>query len=333
MKKLLAAAMAVLSVTASLADTPTVTAVTAKQRYPWNGLVDITCTVSGINEESEQTWFDLAAVMPDSGETCQASRFWVVRDGVNSTDRVVRTNGNYRLLWDARTDLGQVVYSNMLVDVTLAVHKKVQLWAGGPYWAETNIGAEEPWDSGYYFWWGDTIGYVRENNAWVASDGSTNNFLFVEGNASSCNMGSSTLYENEWITSSDGGVLAPGRDAARVQWGGKWRMPTQQEMAAFKDKCSLTWTVTNNVIGCLVRGKGDGYSSASLFFPITDYGTGNGLAGNGSIGYYWTSEPATSSKNGKTICFLSYNGGGYCNSDNFKRYYGMPIRPVQSADQ
>ena len=31
----------------------------------------------------------------------------------------------------------------------------VQLWEGGPYWATTNIGAEKPEDSGYYFWWGD----------------------------------------------------------------------------------------------------------------------------------------------------------------------------------
>ncbi len=49
-------AMAVAAVTAGMAahvDTvptgATVTDVTAKQRYPWNGLVDITCTVSGID--------------------------------------------------------------------------------------------------------------------------------------------------------------------------------------------------------------------------------------------------------------------------------------------
>ena len=40
-------------------------------------------------------------------------------------------------------------------------HSKVQLWEGGPYWAETNIDAENPEDYGYYFWWGDTVGYKR----------------------------------------------------------------------------------------------------------------------------------------------------------------------------
>ena len=44
---------------------------------------------------------------------------------------------------------------------------KVQLWENGPYWATTNIGAEKPEDYGYYFWWGDTVGYLRKNDKWV----------------------------------------------------------------------------------------------------------------------------------------------------------------------
>ena len=64
------------------------------------------------------------------------------------------------------------------VGVVASTHNKVQLWENGPYWAETNIGADEPWDSGYYFWWGDTLGYKRVNDAWVATDGSSSNFEF-----------------------------------------------------------------------------------------------------------------------------------------------------------
>ena len=44
----------------------------------------------------------------------------------------------------------------------------VQLWKDGPVWAFCNIGATVPEECGYYFWWGDTVGYVRENNNWVA---------------------------------------------------------------------------------------------------------------------------------------------------------------------
>ena len=159
---------------------PTVSNETTKQRYPW-GLVDITCTVSGVDGATGRYEFALEAVMPDSDNTNKVSPFWVVQNGTNSTDRSVHTNGNYRLLWDARVDLGQVHYSNMVLRVTVD-HGRVQLWEGGPYWATTNIGADEPHEYGYYFWWGDTVGYKRVNNAWVASDGSSSNFMFRESN-------------------------------------------------------------------------------------------------------------------------------------------------------
>lgn len=161
---------------------PKVTDVVAKQRYPWNGLVDITCKVSGIVGTTNELKLALAAVMPETGNARSVRNFWIVRGGSNSTDRAVTADGNYRLLWDAAADLGTVDYSNMVVRVSFDAHDKVQLWEGGPYWATTNIGAEEPWEYGYYFWWGDTVGYRRENDKWVASDGSSLNFPFSYSN-------------------------------------------------------------------------------------------------------------------------------------------------------
>lgn len=38
----------------AFAVTPTITAVTAQQRYPWNGKVDIAYTVTGVAEEAKQ---------------------------------------------------------------------------------------------------------------------------------------------------------------------------------------------------------------------------------------------------------------------------------------
>ena len=143
---------------------PEVTDVVAKQRYPWNGLVDITCKVTGIGGTTNRYgyYFSVAAVMPNTGDIRSTSHFWIVQGGTNSTDREVHANGEYRLLWDARACLGQVNYSNMVVRITIRLRGKVQLWEGGPYWATTNIGAEKPEDYGYYFWWGDTVGYKRE---------------------------------------------------------------------------------------------------------------------------------------------------------------------------
>ena len=92
--KVLAAGMAVLAglCLAAGAMGAEIRNVTAKQRYPWNGLVDIRFTVSGIGEG--EAWpLSVAAVEPDSGSVRELSNYWVVRDGTNSSDRAVSANG------------------------------------------------------------------------------------------------------------------------------------------------------------------------------------------------------------------------------------------------
>ncbi len=78
-------------------------------------------------------------------------------------------------------------------------HKGVQLWEGGPYWADTNIGAEKPEDYGFYFWWGDTVGYKHEGDVWVASEGSSPDFEFAEGHTPTCGKSLSALKSEGWI--------------------------------------------------------------------------------------------------------------------------------------
>lgn len=136
-------------VAAMYAADPVVSNVRAKQRYPW-GLVDITCEVSGIEGPAKGLFFSVAAVLPDSGVTNKLTNFWVLKDGEKSSDLSISTNGNYRLLWNAKADLGAVRYTNMVVAISAQDTAKVQLWEGGPYWATTNIGAEDPWEYGYY---------------------------------------------------------------------------------------------------------------------------------------------------------------------------------------
>ncbi len=153
-------------------------------------------------------------------------------------------------------------------------HKGVQLWKNGPYWAETNIGAEKPWNFGFYFWWGDTIGYKRVNGAWVASDGSSSSFSFERENAPTDKKDESTLRKEGWLT--ERGVLAPEHDAAHVHWGGKWRMPTAQEIYDLCDKCDGEYKTLNGVRGYVFRGRGD-YASASIFLPFAGCGDGTSL--------------------------------------------------------
>ena len=302
---------------------PTVTDVVAKQRYPW-GLVDITCKVEGIDETVADRHFVLSAVFPNSENATKMSKVWVMRDGVKSSNLAVDTNGNYSLLWDAKGDLGEVRYTNMVVRVI--IDRGIQLWEGGPYWATTNIGAEKPGDYGYYFWWGDTVGYKRENNSWVASDGSNSNFSFTESNTPTYNMSTSTLKSEGWITAD--GVLAPEHDAAKKHCGGDWRMPTKQEFDDLISQCDWTWAMLNGANGYIVRGKGD-YSSKSIFLPCAGYVNGTSLNNAGSNGEYCSSVPYSDSVYGD-----DYVRGLYFDSSRhfvcgYYRGYGKPVRPVQ----
>ena len=309
---------------AAIAAEPVVTDVVAKQRYPWNGLVDVTCRVSGMDETTKVQEFTVAAMIPGSDDVRKATHFWVMRDGARSTDHEIKTNGNYHLLWDAKAELGEVLYSNMVVRVTVVdLHGKVQLWEDGPYWATTNIGAETPEECGYYFWWGDTVGYKRENNVWVASDGSSSNFSFDSSHASTYNKSVDALRSEGWITAD--GVLAPAHDAARVQWGGDWRMPTEQEINDLNSKCDWTWTEMNGVNGYVVRGRGD-YISASIFLPCAGCGDGTSFSTAGSYGYYWSSVPCSDRNNSRSLDF----GSIYHSTVNgHRRNGGQSVRPVQ----
>ena len=304
-----------------------VTDVVAKQRYPWNGLVDITCNVTGIEGETNGLKFVVAAVMPDTGNTRNVSHVWLVQGGTNSTDREVHVNGDYRLLWDARADLGTVRYTNMVVRVTFDAHEKVQLWEGGPYWATTNIGAENPEDYGYYFWWGDTVGYKREGDAWVATDGSSSNFSFDSSNTPTYNKSIATLQNEGWIVSQNGTyVLAPEHDAAQVQWGGGWRMPMYQELYDLcYNKCDWTWTTQNGVNGYVVRGRGD-YAANSIFLPCAGYGFGSSLYDAGSYGTYWSSVPDSDNRGSGLLDFYS---GRHYTAYYYDRDDGFSVRPVQ----
>ena len=212
-------------------------------------------------------------------------------------------------------------------------HKKVQLWKDGPYWAETNIGAEKPWEFGYYFWWGDTVGYKWENGKWVASDGSSSGFSFDKKNTPTSGKDNSALRREGWIT--EGEFLAPEHDAAHVQWGGGWRMPTDQEMDDLCQKCEWTWTTLRGVEGSIVRGRGD-YASSYIFLPAAGSGGGTSLKYIGVNGIYWSSVPypATSlfsESESWTLYSFGTDDTTYYKyrSGRFSRGSGYPVRPVQ----
>lgn len=231
---------------------------------------------------------------------------------------------NRHILWDAGADWpGKKGDVNAIVTATKepekGKHGKVQLWAGGPYWADRNVGASSPEDSGLYFWWGDTTGH--------RPSGSTFSFSFSPSNCPTCGKSSDTLQSEGWIVSQNGTyVLAPSHDAAHVHWGGAWRMPTYSERSDLVNKCDWTWTTQNGVKGYVVRGRG-AYASNSIFLPCAGYGSGTSLYYAGSFGYYWSSVPLSDSYNAFELFF--YSGYHYTNLHN--RNYGFSVRPVQGS--
>lgn len=302
---------------------PVVTNVTAKQRYPWNGKVDISYTVSG---EVSENWLPFAflavtATDGDTGAFYSASSL----SGDGSVDE-----GTHTVVWDAAADLGEVRFTNMVVSVN--VRLKGQLWENGPLWAEKNIGAENPWDYGLYFWWGDIVGYRREGSAWVASDGSSQNFSFSDGNTPTYRKNNATLQREGWIT--EEGVLAPEHDAAQAHWGGSWRIPTVAEFDALGSNCDWTWTKTNSLngyenYGFVVRGRGD-FKDASIFLPAAGVGHETSFSGRAKYGDYTSSAPYQEGS-AYDCWLLSFQYDSVVGSTSMwgDRYNGHPIRPVQ----
>ena len=215
----------------------------------------------------------------------------------------------------------------------------VQLWENGPYWAECNVGASAPEEHGYYFWWGDTVGYVQSGGTWysfgfyssvtwVSSTGEQmSSSPFSPSSCPTYGKVDSELLSAGYIDST--GNLAPEYDAATAHLGAPWRMPTDAEFAALTNNCTATWTTTNGVRGCLVTGKG-AYADRSIFLPTAGYGSDSTLGSPNSQGYYWSSTPDPADSH--------YAWHLYFNSNNFRQYiyygrqYGLSVRPVRDAD-
>ena len=208
----------------------------------------------------------------------------------------------------------------------------LQLWDGGPYWAIGNIGATQPEEYGYYFWWGDTVGYKLENDKWVANDGSSSNFSFSSGNVPTCGgMSIAKLKSSGWINADS--ILVANHDAAHVRLGGAWRMPTKQESVDICNNCVWTLTTRNGVNGYIVKGKG-AYASNSIFLPAAGQGYESSLLGEGKYGSFWSSVPS-SDYDTLNSWFFGFSSSQYdpgCN-DMGSRSRGFSIRPVIGASE
>ena len=159
-------------------------------------------------------------------------------------------------------------------------------------WATCNVGATMPEEYGDYFAWGEIKPKQRYD------------------------------YDN-YTSSSNSSTLPLYADAAHVNWGGSWRMPTRAEQDELIDtnNCTWTWITQNGVNGYKVTSKKNGNS---IFLPAAGERLNSSLYGAGSSGDYWSSSLSTDSSRAYGLYFDSSDvdwGSG-------SRYYGLSVRPV-----
>ena len=181
----------------------------------------------------------------------------------------------------------------------------------GTKWASWNIGATKPEESGGYFAWGETE--EKDYYGW-------NNYKWCNG----------TYYSlTKYCTKSSYGYngftdglteLLPEDDAATVNWGAPWHMPTKAQIDELLDNCSGVWTQLNGVEGILVTGP----NGNTIFLPGVDH-RWNSFPPRSHTGYYWFSMLGPNYDN--NACFLYFHSNDFRWGYN-ERYYGQPVRAV-----
>ncbi|MBO4264301.1 MAG: hypothetical protein J5871_06465, partial [Bacteroidales bacterium] len=144
-------------------------------------------------------------------------------------------------------------------------------------WASCNVGASAPEDYGVYFAWGETA--PKSTYDWSTYKYSCNYYLYKYCPHSSHGyMGYSDTRT----------ILDLSDDAARMNWGGSWRMPTEAEWRELMntDNCTWTWMPQNGVNGRKVTSKKTGNS---IFLPAAGLRYDSSLYNAGSSGYFWSS--------------------------------------------
>lgn len=206
-------------------------------------------------------------------------------------------------------------------------------------WATRNIGAVKAYDYGSYFAWGETEARTSGFN-W-------NNYGFIkEGTTVSSNIEKyqwpdkkydAIWYDNQTFIGDGKSLLDSEDDAARVNWGGRWKIPNSAEMKELIDNCTWTWMSDYNnsgIAGYLVTSNKDGFTDKSIFLPAGGNYTGNSINSNGEGVFLWTSSLYVSSYNSETISAYALNAEWWDVDDfeigmsNSIRSLGLTIRPV-----
>ncbi|MBR7049559.1 MAG: hypothetical protein IKI16_06870 [Prevotella sp.] len=282
-----------------------------------NGNVDITGIERLVIKDNSNNLLS-TAFLPDA-----ANSVWVAMAPITTTSKVnfeVATsdgktyvgNANAKVEASKKYILTLKVTEADYVDLGIVVNSKRILWA------KKNVGAANEGYYGDYFAWGEVTpktDYSWSTYAWVSSHTTLTKYNTKAAHG--------TVDNKE--------VLDPEDDAAHVNMGCDWYMPTRDELNALSATKSNTtdytweWTTADGHNGYRITQNSTGNN---IFLPAAGYFYGAAtLYDAGTGGYYWSSSLYTDYPHlAWYLNFLSDNA--YMNYDIY-RYYGHSVRGVQ----
>ena len=185
----------------------------------------------------------------------------------------------------------------------------------GTLWATCNMGADTPEGFGDYFAWGETE--TKSTYEWST-------YKYCNGTKDQltkyCNM---VNYGNNGFTDNLT-TLVPEDDAATVNWGNNWHIPTMAEWEELCQNTTNTWTTQNGVNGRLFTAS----NGKSLFLPAAGCYVDAELINSGENGCYTSSTLLT--ENAHFARHLYFNIEEYSFGSDY-RSYGQSVRAVRSV--
>ena len=227
------------------------------------------------------------------------------------------------------TTEGDVHYNPYVEPVDPCASEKVETtyeWVeiGGIKWATKNVGAKTITDFGQKFSWGGVNGYTNDqvSGSCHSKAFSWTDYEYGNGTSSPGATGMSKYNATDGKT-----VLDAEDDAATVNMGSGWRMPTSAEFQALGAATTSAWTADyegSGVAGLVLTSKAD--TSIKLFFPAAGYCYYGSVNLVGSNGGYWSRSLNASDRQGAYNLYFYSSNVNWNNSSS--RYNSYSVRGV-----
>ena len=177
----------------------------------------------------------------------------------------------------------------------------------GTLWADRNLGAESVTDYGDYYMWGSTEPDTDNPCDWEHGP--------FNGGFSRYNSDMVEIIRKE---SFHNGILSDQYDAAHVQVGGNWHMPTMEQFHELIDYTDSEWTSFEGIRGRKLTSR---YNDHSIFIPASGY---RSFLSVYDVGLYAHLRSSTLYSRSPICAPHLYFYSGNC-ATNFR---GLCIRPV-----